>query len=103
MSDLPERIAVKKLSGMLTLDSVNEPIWPDAPTTIYLRADLAGGYTRDQMRLAYLEGDEDAVCHEGGGGRYRDQLEKECERFLATMTPVFGKPLVKIETVENEE
>lgn len=55
MSDLPERIAVKKLSGMLTLDSVDEPIWPDAPTTIYLRADLAPavGYSREQSRTDF--------------------------------------------------
>ena len=55
MSDLPERIAVKKLSGMLTLDSVNEPIWPDAPTTIYLRADLAVGFTREQIEALRIK------------------------------------------------
>jgi len=57
MSDLPERIAVKKLSGMLTLDSLDEPAWPDAPTAIYQRADLAPapGYSREQLREALVQ------------------------------------------------
>jgi hypothetical protein len=111
MSDLPERIwsyaitrEAKFVDGVFVEGEIHDGVWYDKKHNDhgveYLRADLAPviGYSREQVRLAYMTGDDDAVCHEGGGGRFPKQLEQECERFFATLTPTSS---VSVPTIDE--
>lgn len=45
------------------------------------------GYTRYQMICAYREGNDDAVRHEGGGGRWENEVDDGAEKYLETLLP----------------